>query len=83
MIYSELTPIQMSSDLLWQIVRKNSSFVVKRDGLQLSREPLNVMNKHSQRYSSIANSKAATVVNSKGMLLRSQLLLIIHQMASP
>jgi hypothetical protein len=40
----------MSADLQWAIIRNNASSIVKRNGLVLSRDPLNVMNVHSFKY---------------------------------
>ncbi|KAJ6264772.1 hypothetical protein Dda_0924 [Drechslerella dactyloides] len=41
-----------SSDLLWELTRQNSSFLVKRKtggGVRLSRDPLNLRNVHSRK----------------------------------
>lgn len=43
----------MSNDLIWQLVRNNNSFLVKRNGVSLSREPGNLLNKHSFKYSGL------------------------------
>ncbi|KAJ3102728.1 hypothetical protein HDU97_000341 [Phlyctochytrium planicorne] len=51
----------MSSDLVWLLTRNNSSFLVKRNGVQLSREAGNLLNKNSFKYSGFANKKAVTV----------------------
>merc|ERR1719482_1093642 len=57
-----------SSDLLWQITRNNSSFLVKRNGLQMSSEPGNLMNKNSFKFSGIANHETVDVAdNEKGI----------------
>ena len=37
----------MSSDLLWALTKKQNAFLVKRNGLQLTSEPNNLMNKNS------------------------------------
>merc|ERR1712167_554125 len=50
-----------SSDLVWQIIRKNNSFLVKRNMLELSSEPNNLMNKNSFKYSGIANTEAVGI----------------------
>jgi hypothetical protein len=41
---------KMSADLQWAIIRNSASSIVKRNGLVLSRDPLNVMNVHSFKY---------------------------------
>ena len=55
----------MSADLQWSIIRKNSSFLVKRSGLTLSAEPLNLTNQHSFKFSGLANTKAVGVQKAK------------------
>ncbi|KKK22039.1 60S ribosomal protein [Aspergillus rambellii] len=54
----------VSSDLVWQITRTQNAFLVKRKtagGSQFSRDPLNVLNKHSFKYAGYANTKAVGV----------------------
>ncbi|KXT09017.1 hypothetical protein AC579_10190 [Pseudocercospora musae] len=51
----------ISNDLIWEITRSSNSFLVKRKqagGVQFSRDPLNLTNKHSRKYSGYANSQA-------------------------
>merc|ERR1712110_1340502 len=54
-----------SSDVVWGIIRKNSSFLVKRNFLELSSEPGNLMNKNSFKYSGLANAEAVDIQNKK------------------
>merc|ERR1712070_129902 len=57
-----------SSDVVWGIIRKNSSFLVKRNFLELSSEPGNLMNKNSFKYSGLANAEAVDIQdNEKGI----------------
>merc|ERR1711977_80686 len=57
-----------SSDLLWALTKKNNAFLVKRNRLQLSSEPGNLMNKNSFKYSGLANTEAVDVQdNTKGI----------------
>ncbi|KAK2000543.1 ribosomal L28e family protein [Colletotrichum falcatum] len=60
----------VSSDLIWEVVRRQNAFLVNRNdagGLQLSRDPLNLVNKHSRKYAGFVNDKAIGVVpNEKG-----------------
>ncbi|KAI0005564.1 ribosomal L28e/Mak16 [Russula compacta] len=53
----------MSSDLEWLLLRRNNSFIVKRapDGPIFSKEPGNLVNIHSQKYSGLANAKTIGV----------------------
>ena len=55
-----------SSDLIWSLVRNNNAFLVKRNGAQFTKEPGNVMNVNSFKYSGLANSKSVNVVSKKG-----------------
>ncbi|WPH00840.1 Hypothetical protein R9X50_00367000 [Acrodontium crateriforme] len=51
----------LSSDLIWEVTRNQNAFLVKRKqsgGIQLSRDPLNLVNKHSRKYAGYANEKA-------------------------
>ena len=53
----------MSADLIWQLVKDNNSFLVKRGrtsrlgAVQFSKEPGNLMNVNSFKYSGIATSR--------------------------
>ncbi|KAL1304398.1 hypothetical protein AAFC00_003398 [Neodothiora populina] len=50
-----------SYDLIWETIRNNNAFLVKRKqagGVQFSKDPLNLTNKHSRKYSSLANPAA-------------------------
>ncbi|KZF21270.1 ribosomal protein L28e [Xylona heveae TC161] len=54
----------VSSDLIWEITRQNNSFLFKRrgnGGIQLSRDPLNPVNKQSRKYNGFVNEKAVGV----------------------
>ncbi|KAI1405791.1 60S ribosomal protein L28 [Hypoxylon fuscum] len=55
------TSNSVSADLVWEIVRGNNAFLVKRKesgGLQFSRDPLNLTNKNSRKYAGFVNDKA-------------------------
>ncbi|KAH7041128.1 ribosomal L28e/Mak16 [Microdochium trichocladiopsis] len=58
------------ADLVWEIVRSQNSYLVKRKsggGVQFSRDPLNLTNLHSRKYAGFVNDKAIGVVpNEKG-----------------
>lgn len=56
---------EMSSDLIWELVRNNSSFLVKRNGAQFSTEPGNLTNLNSFKYSGLANEKAVHIKPAK------------------
>ncbi|KAM5439657.1 hypothetical protein MferCBS31731_004413 [Microsporum ferrugineum] len=51
----------VSDDLVWGIARTQNAYLVKRKnggGVQFSRDPLNLVNKHSRKYAGFVNSKA-------------------------
>ncbi|GAB7323084.1 hypothetical protein MBLNU13_g05595t1 [Cladosporium sp. NU13] len=51
----------LSSDLVWQISRTNNAFLTKRKaagGVQFSRDPLNLTNKHSRKWAGYVNEQA-------------------------
>jgi len=56
----------MSSDLQWLLLRNNNSFMVKRvpEGPVFSREPGNLTNLHSYKYSGLANAKTVDISDS-------------------
>lgn len=57
----------MADALVWQLIRENNSFLVKRgrtrrDGsLQFSSEPGNLLNVNTHKYSGIANASTTDV----------------------
>ncbi|KAG5929383.1 hypothetical protein E4U42_006123 [Claviceps africana] len=60
----------MSSDLVWEIVRNNNCFLSKSNrngGVQFSRDPLNLTNKNSRKHAGFVNAKAVGIIpNEKG-----------------
>ncbi|KAF7347180.1 Ribosomal-L28e domain-containing protein [Mycena venus] len=57
----------MSTDLQWLLIRKNSSFIVKRDasvGQVFSKENGNLRNIHSHKFSGLANAKTVHIGDS-------------------
>jgi large subunit ribosomal protein L28e len=50
-----------NSEVVWNIVKKSSSFLVKNNGLTLTSEPFNVMNLNVRKYSGLANKKALSL----------------------
>lgn len=62
----------MSEALIWHLIRDNHSFLVKRgntrrDGsVQFSKEPGNLLNVNSFKYSGIANHKTIDISTSGG-----------------
>merc|ERR1712183_696439 len=67
-----LRRITMSADLLWSIVRKNSCFLVKSQGLTLTKEPNNLKSVNSFKYNGLVNKKTVgldAVPTGKGVTL--------------
>lgn len=62
--------LKMADALVWQLIRENNSFLVKRErtarrgAVQFSKEPGNLLNVNSSKYSGIANEK---VINISGL----------------
>ncbi|OAP56989.1 hypothetical protein AYL99_09101 [Fonsecaea erecta] len=60
----------VSGDLIWEVVRNNNAFLVKRKsggGVQFSRDPFNLVNKHSRKHAGFVNDKAVSIqANEKG-----------------
>ncbi|CAO1945705.1 unnamed protein product [Urochloa humidicola] len=57
--------------LVWEIVRKNNSFLIKQFGngnakVQFSKEPNNLYNVHSYKFSGLANKKTVSVQPASG-----------------
>ncbi|KAA0190785.1 Ribosomal protein L28e [Fasciolopsis buskii] len=48
----------MASYLLWDLVKKNNCFLMKRGGEQFSRDPLNLKGKNCFIYSGLVHKKA-------------------------
>ncbi|KAL1872784.1 hypothetical protein VTK73DRAFT_1334 [Phialemonium thermophilum] len=54
-----------SSDLIWEIVRSQNAYLVKSKsagGVQFSRDPYNLTNKHSRKYAGFVNDKAVGIL---------------------
>lgn len=58
-----------STDLQWQIVRRNSKFFQLRNGVRLSSDPLNNNGSWTKRANGFLNEKAAVVQVKKGKLV--------------
>jgi large subunit ribosomal protein L28e len=61
----------LPGQLLWEIVKKNNCFLVKQNGnssakVQFSREPNNLYNLHTYKYSGLANNKTVSITPAAG-----------------
>ncbi|KAL2653316.1 hypothetical protein R1flu_021444 [Riccia fluitans] len=62
-----MSKVSMASpDLLWQLIKRNNSFLVKQNGncnrsVQFSSEKNNLYNKNSFKFSGIANKKTVSI----------------------
>lgn len=55
-----------SNDLIWLCVRNQSAYIVKRPSEKtFSRDPLNLTNRHTAKYSGVNNARAVGVQPSK------------------
>ncbi|KAJ1608162.1 60S ribosomal protein L28 [Cryptosporidium canis] len=62
-----------STELLWQCVKKNSSFIKKSNGFTFTSEPFNIMNMNTLKYSGLAARKSIgmdLVPSSSGKLVK-------------
>ncbi|KAJ3271082.1 hypothetical protein HDV01_007095 [Terramyces sp. JEL0728] len=59
----------MSSDLTWLLNRANTSSLVKRNGIQLSKEAGNLLNKQSLKLSGFSPRSATITPAEKGVVL--------------
>ncbi len=53
--------LEMSADLQWLLVKDNTSFLVKRNGVTFTREPGNLKNLNRYRFSGLANKKTVDI----------------------
>ena len=53
----------MSAEIAWAVTRNNSAFLLKKRNCPkpFSTDPMNLTNKHSQRYTGLVNKKAVAV----------------------
>merc|ERR1711963_340042 len=81
LFHLDTTRIMASADLSWLVVRNSSSFLLKRNRQNLTREPNNLKGKNSFRFSGIVqgqtvgvepckDGKGVTLVTRKGKGLR-------------
>lgn len=54
-----------SADLQWLLLRNNNSYIVKRNGVALTAEPGNLLNKPSYKNCGMINRKAIAVTKNK------------------
>ncbi|GLI70749.1 hypothetical protein VaNZ11_015776, partial [Volvox africanus] len=55
-------PAKMSSQLVWEVLKNHNSFIRKSvKGLVFSAEPGNLYNKHSYKFSGLANTKVVDI----------------------
>lgn len=47
-----------SSDLLWELLRNNNKYLVRRHGTDFSTDPFNLVGIHSQKFAGIASTSA-------------------------
>ena len=58
-----------SADLQWLLLKDNTSFLVKKNGVQFTKEPNNLMNVNTFKFSGLCNNKTVGVaVNTEGKI---------------
>eukprot|EP00824_Muranothrix_gubernata_P020167 TRINITY_DN40415_c0_g1_i1.p3 TRINITY_DN40415_c0_g1~~TRINITY_DN40415_c0_g1_i1.p3 ORF type:complete len:154 (+),score=23.56 TRINITY_DN40415_c0_g1_i1:28-462(+) len=63
-----------SPDLLWALVCNSSSFLVKRNGVTFTKEPMNLTQKNQFKYSGLVARRAVGIVpTEKGAVLKMKL----------
>jgi large subunit ribosomal protein L28e len=65
----------VSSDLLWQLTKKNNSFLIKRQGAEFSCEKNNLVNLNSPKFSGLIHRKTVSMSADpeKGVVLTTRL----------
>ncbi|KAL5351819.1 hypothetical protein ACLOAV_003680 [Pseudogymnoascus australis] len=56
----------VSDDLIWEVARSQNAYIVKRKGVQFSRDPLNLVNLHSRKHGGFVNTKAVGIAPAEG-----------------
>ncbi|GMM34832.1 hypothetical protein DASC09_021570 [Saccharomycopsis crataegensis] len=59
----------VSNDLIWELTKGNSKYLVKFQGTVFSKDPLNVTHKNSKNSSGLANDKAVGVTEVDGKVV--------------
>ncbi|CDR45414.1 CYFA0S18e01310g1_1 [Cyberlindnera fabianii] len=62
-------PPPPTNDFIWAVTSKQSSFLVKRSNVVLSRDPLNVSGKNTKTSSGLVNEKAIGVSQENGKIV--------------
>ncbi|CAG9329774.1 unnamed protein product [Blepharisma stoltei] len=55
----------VSSDLLWELLRNNNKYLIRRQNTDFSADPYNLVNIHSQKFAGIASTSAIGVATRK------------------
>lgn len=50
-----------STAVVWDVLRNHDAFLVRKDGVSFSRDPLNLTNKHSYAASGVSQPKAVGI----------------------
>merc|ERR1712173_349302 len=63
-VFHKKKKLKMSQAVVWSIIRNNHAYLVKskkNGGVQFSKHPANLKNKHTLKYSGIANSNTVAI----------------------
>lgn len=59
----------MSAELQWQLIRNNSAFLVRRNGVDFSREPTNLAGLHTYKYCGLHQPSIKMQPTAEGVLV--------------
>ncbi|OMJ71656.1 hypothetical protein SteCoe_30076 [Stentor coeruleus] len=55
----------VSSDVLWELLKDNNSFLIRKNGNDFSTDPYNMLNAHKQKFAGIASNSGVGVGSRK------------------
>ena len=67
-----MSAMDVPAELQWMLLRNTSSFLVKRDGVAFSREPSNLVKKHSFKYCGLVQPSIIMESTPEGITIRRQ-----------
>eukprot|EP00916_Digyalum_oweni_P022827 GHVL01037802.1.p1 GENE.GHVL01037802.1~~GHVL01037802.1.p1 ORF type:complete len:144 (+),score=27.52 GHVL01037802.1:15-446(+) len=78
----------MSSQVIWNCIKKNNCYLHKSNGIILSTDPTNMCGIHNERYSGLSNIKSAGIVvkkpkNVEGTKQKSVQFVLVTKCAKP
>lgn len=59
----------VSNDLIWELTKKNTKYLVRFQGTEFSKDPLNVTHKNSKNLSGLVNERAVGITEKDGKII--------------